>query len=200
MSRAGLLLVISGPGGVGKDTVIGKLLELDPDIRYSVSFTTRARRDYEVDGVHYSFVSKSEFEELIGRGELLEWTRLEANGYLYGTSRSRVEEIQRSGKDVVLKIEVHGAEAIRRQRPDGVFIFIQPPSMEELVKRRLARGSEDAAEMALRQRQAAWEMSHAQYYDHVVVNEDADVAARDILEIVMAERARRPRRGVRGAD
>ena len=191
MTRPGILLVISGPGGVGKDTVIEKLIKLDPAIRYSVSFTTRPRRDYEVDGVHYSFVSKPKFEELIGRGELLEWTRLQANGYLYGTSRSRVEKIQRAGCDVVLKIEVHGAEAIRQQRPDGVFIFIQPPSMEELVKRRLARGSEDPAEMALRQKQAAWEMSHAQYYDYVVVNEDADVAARDILEIVKAERARR---------
>jgi guanylate kinase len=200
MTPHGLLLVISGPGGVGKDTVIGKLVELDPKIRYSVSFTTRPRREYEVDGVHYGFVSKPKFEELIGRGELLEWTRLEANGFLYGTSRSRVEEIQRSGMDVVLKIEVHGAEAIRQQRPDGIFIFISPPSMEELVKRRMARGSEDVKEMALRQKQAAWEMSHAQYYDYVVMNEDADVAARDILEIVRAERARRLKEAVPGAD
>ena len=191
MTQPGLLLVISGPGGVGKDTVIERLLELDPNIKYSVSFTTRPKRDYEVDGVHYSFVSKPKFEELIGRGELLEWTKLEANGYLYGTSRSRVEKIQRSGKDVVLKIEVHGAESIRQQRPDGVFIFIQPPSMEELIRRRHERGSEDAGEMKRRQKQAAWEMSHAQYYDYVVVNENADVAARDILEIVRAERARR---------
>jgi len=191
MSRPGLLVVISGPGGVGKDTVIEKLCRLDPSIRYSVSFTTRPRRDYEVDGVHYSFVTKPKFEELIGRGELLEWTRLEANGYLYGTSRSRVEKLQRQGYDVVLKIEVHGAEAVRQQRPDGVFIFIQPPSMEELVRRRMARGSEDPQEMALRQKQAQWEMSHAQYYDYVVVNEDADNAARDVLEIIRAERARR---------
>jgi guanylate kinase len=191
LSRPGLLVVISGPGGVGKDTVIEKLCRLDPSIRYSVSFTTRPRRDYEVDGVHYSFVTKPKFEELIGRGELLEWTRLEANGYLYGTSRSRVEKLQRQGHDVVLKIEVHGAEAVRQQRPDGIFIFIQPPSMEELVRRRLARGSEDPEEMALRQKQAQWEMSHAQYYDYVVVNEDADNAARDVLEILRAERARR---------
>ena len=201
MSASGLLVVISGPGGVGKDTVIEKMLEIDPNVRYSVSFTTRPRRDYEVDGVHYSFVSKPKFEELIGRGELLEWTRLEANGYLYGTSRSRVEKLQRAGHDVILKVEVHGAEAVRQQRPDGIFIFIQPPSMEELVRRRLTRGTEDAEEMALRQKQAAWEMSHAQYYDYVVVNEDADVAARDVLEIVRAERARRGKDGVpAGAD
>ena len=200
MSRSGLLLVISGPGGVGKDTVIGKLCRLDSQVRYSVSFTTRPRRDYEEDGVHYSFVNKPKFEELIGRGELLEWTRLQANGYLYGTSRSRVEKLQRAGFDVVLKIEVHGAEAVRQQRPDGIFIFIQPPSMEELVRRRVERGSEDPEEMERRQKQAAWEMSHAQYYDYVVVNEDADVAARDILEIIRAERARRQAEAGDGAD
>jgi guanylate kinase len=191
VSKPGLLLVISGPGGVGKDTVIDRLIDLDPKIRYSVSFTTRPKRDYEIDGVHYSFVSKPKFEELIGRGELMEWTRLQANGHLYGTSRSRVEKLQRSGKDVVLKIEVHGAEAIRQQHPDGIFIFLQPPSMEELIRRRHERGSEAAEEMKRRQKQAAWEMSHAQYYDYVVVNEDADRAARDILEIVKAKRARR---------
>jgi guanylate kinase len=190
MNRRGLLLVISGPGGVGKDTVIGQLAKLDSKIRYSVSFTTRPRRDYEVDGVHYSFVDESRFEELIKGGELLEWTRMEANGYLYGTSRSRVEELEQAGYDVVLKIEVHGAQAIRRQRPDGILIFLQPPSMEELFRRRKARGSENPEEMALRQKQAAWEMSHAQDYDYVVVNEDAKVAARDVLEIVRAERAR----------
>jgi len=191
VSRPGLLLVITGPGGVGKDTVIDRLIELDPNIRYSVSFTTRPKRDYEIDGVHYSFVSKPKFEELIGRGELMEWTRLQANGHLYGTSRSRVEKLQRSGKDVVLKIEVHGGEAIRQQRPDAILIFLQPPSMEELIRRRHERGSEDEEEMRRRQKQAAWEMSHAQYYDYVVVNQDADRAARDILEIVKAERARR---------
>lgn len=190
-----MLLVISGPGGVGKDTVIEKLIEADHGIRYSVSFTTRPRREYEVDGTHYSFVTKPRFEELIGRGELLEWTRLQANGFLYGTSRSRVEKIQSAGYDVVLKIEVHGADAIRRQRPDGVFIFIQPPSMEELIRRRHERGTEDEEEMRLRQKQAAWEMSHAEYYDYVVVNEDADVAAADVLEIVRAERKRRKEAG-----
>lgn len=199
MRAPGLLLVISGPGGVGKDTVIDKLLELDANVRYSVSFTTRPRRDYEVDGKHYSFVTKPRFEELIGRGELLEWTRLQANGFLYGTSRTRVEKIQRQGFDVVLKIEVHGAEAIRQQRPDGIFIFIQPPSMEELIRRRHERGTEDEEEMRLRQKLATWEMSHAQYYDYVVVNENADVAAADVLEIVRAERLRRAHRGAGNA-
>lgn len=199
MSGAGLLLVISGPGGVGKDSVIERLLELDANVRYSVSFTTRPRRDYEEDGTHYSFVTKQRFEELIVQGELLEWTRLQANGFLYGTSRSRVEKIQRMGYDVVLKIEVHGAEAIRQQRPDGIFVFIAPPSMEELIRRRHERGTEDAEEMQRRQKLAAWEMSHAQYYDYVVVNENVDVAASDVHEIVRGERLRRLQGGVEHA-
>jgi guanylate kinase len=186
-----VLLVISGPGGVGKDTVIGKLTQLDAKVRSSVSYTTRPRRDYEQDGVHYSFVDEDEFQRLVDQGRLLEWNRLAANGCLYGTSRDRVDELQRQGYDVILKIEVHGAEAIRKQRPEGIFIFIQPPSMEELERRRENRASEDPAEMEKRQKQAAWEMSHAQYYDYVVVNEDADVAAQDLLEIIHAERARR---------
>jgi guanylate kinase len=185
----GLLVVISGPSGVGKDTIIERLLKMDADLRYSVSFTTRPKRDYEVDGVHYSFVSKPKFEELITRGEFLEWA--EYNGYYYGTSRTRVEEVQREGLDVILKIEVRGAEQVREQRPDGVFIFIAPPSMEELLHRREERGSDSEADLAERQRVAEWEMSHAQYYDYVVTNEDAQVAANDVMEIIGMERKRR---------
>jgi guanylate kinase len=189
----GLLIVISGPSGVGKDTIIERLLKMDASLRYSVSFTTRPKRDYEIDGVHYSFVTKPKFEELIGRGELLEWA--EYNGYYYGTSRTRVEKLQRQGLDVILKIEVRGAEQVREKRPDGVFIFIAPPSMEELLRRREVRGSDTAADIEERQRVGRWEMSHAQYYDYVVTNEDAQVAANDVMEIIRMERKRR-----RGAD
>jgi guanylate kinase len=174
---------------VGKDTVISKLLTWDPNLRYSISFTTRPRRDYEIDGVHYSFVSKPKFEELIGRGELLE--HAEVNGSLYGTSRTRVEKLQRQGLDVILKIDVRGAEQVREKRPDGVFIFIAPPSMEELMRRRAKRGSETEQEMLERQRLARWEMDHAQYYDYIVINQDAERAASDALAIIQQERARR---------
>ena len=189
----GLLIVISGPSGVGKDTIIERLLKMDPSLRYSISFTTRPKRDYEVDGVHYSFVTKPKFEELIGRGELLEWA--EYNGYYYGTSRTRVEKLQRQPLDVILKIEVRGAEQVREKRPDGVFIFIAPPSMEELLKRREERGSDSEKDIEERQRLARWEMSFAQYYDYVVTNEDAQVAADDLMEIIRMERKRR-----RGAE
>jgi guanylate kinase len=185
----GLLIVISGPSGVGKDTIIERLLKLDANLRYSTSFTTRPKRDYEVDGVHYSFVTKPKFEELIGRGELLEWA--EYNGYYYGTSRTRVEKLQRQALEVILKIEVRGAEQVREKRPDGVFIFIAPPSMEELLKRREERGSDTEKDIEERQRLARWEMSFAQYYDYVVTNEDAQVASNDVMEIIRMERKRR---------
>lgn len=185
----GLLIVISGPSGVGKDTIIERLLKMGGSLRYSVSFTTRPKRDYEVDGVHYSFVTKPKFEELIGRGEFLEWA--EYNGFYYGTSRTRVEKLQREGLDVILKIEVRGAEQVRAKRPDGVFVFIAPPSMEELLKRREERGSDTEKVIAERQRVARWEMSHAQYYDYVVINEDAQVAADDVMEIIRMEGKRR---------
>jgi guanylate kinase len=190
----GLLVVISGPSAVGKDTIIERLLKLDANLRYSVSFTTRPKRDYEVDGVHYSFVTKPNFEELVGRGEFLEWA--EYNGYYYGTSRTRVEKLQRQGLDVVLKIEVRGAEQVREKRPDGVFIFIAPPSMEELLKRREERGSDNQKDIEERQRLAQWEMSFAQYYDYVVTNEDAQVASNDVMEIIRMERKRRQGAGL----
>jgi guanylate kinase len=193
----GLLIVISGPSGVGKDTIIERLLKMDANLRYSVSYTTRPRRDYEVDGVHYSFVTKPKFEELIGRGEFLEWA--DYNGYYYGTSRTRVEKLQRQGLDVILKIEVRGAEQVRAKRPDGVFVFIAPPSMEELLKRREERGSDTEKVVEERQRVARWEMSHAQYYDYVVINEDAQVAADDVMEIIRMER-KRPRDAAPGSD
>jgi guanylate kinase len=189
----GLLVVISGPSAVGKDTIIERLLKTDDNLRYSVSFTTRPKRDYEIDDVHYSFATKPKFEELIGRGELLEWANY--NGYLYGTSRTRVEKLQEQGFDVILKIEVRGAEQVRGKRPDGVFIFIAPPSMEELLKRREERGTDSTTDIEERQRVARWEMSFAQYYDYVVTNDDAQVAAADVMEIIRMERKRR-----RGAD
>jgi len=185
----GLLLVISGPGAVGKDTVNARLKDLDSNIRSSVSFTTRPRREYELDDVHYTFVSVPRFQELIGRGELLEHAVV--NGNYYGTSKTRVEKLQGAGYDVILTIEVRGAGQVREKRPDGVFIFISPPSMDDLMVRRHQRGSESEDVMEQRQRLAAWEMSHAEFYDHIVVNDDVDRAAREILGLVQRERSLR---------
>lgn len=187
--KPGLVVVISGPGGVGKDTLIDKLLERDPGLRYSVSYTTRPRRDYEVDGEHYSFVDEPTFRRLIAEGELLEHATI--NGYLYGTSGRRLDEARADGHDVILKIDVHGAEQMRRRRPDALYIFIAPPSMEELVRRRIERGAETAREIRARQRLAEAEMGFADRYDHVVVNDDAEGAVAEIERILEGKRKER---------
>jgi guanylate kinase len=184
-----LLVVISGPGGVGKDTLIEMLLERDPRLTYSVSYTTRLRRDYEVDGEHYCFVDETGFWRLEAAGELLEHARV--NGYLYGTSTSRVAEALARGRDVILKIEVQGAEQVRSRRPDAVSVFISPPSMDELLRRRARRGAESADVMEARQRLAEVEMGFAPHYDHVVVNDDAERAVGEILAILEHERGKR---------
>lgn len=195
-AASGLLLVISGPGGVGKDTVIERLKELDPNLRSSVSFTTRPRREYEVDDVHYTFVTIPRFQELIGRNELLEHAVV--NGHYYGTSKTRVEKLQQAGHDVILKIEVRGANQVREKRPDGIFIFLTPPSMEDLMVRRHKRGAESEEVMEQRQRLAEWEMSHAEFYDHIVVNDEVDRVSHEVLEVVRRERGlRRSESGAR---
>jgi guanylate kinase len=182
----GLVVVVSGPGGVGKDTLIEKLLARDARLRYSVSYTTRPRREYEVDGEHYSFVDRSSFRRLIAEDELLEHATI--NGHLYGTSGPRLDEARADGHDVIVKIDVHGAEQMRRKRPDAIYIFIRPPSMEELLRRRIERGTETAREIEARQRLAEVEMGFADRYDHVVVNDDAERAVTEIERILELQR------------
>ena len=185
----GLIVVISGPGGVGKDTLIERLLARDPRLRYSVSYTTRPRRDYEVDGEHYSFVDRPGFEALLEQGQLLEHATI--NGHLYGTSGQRLDEARADGHDVIVKIDVHGAEQMRERRPDAIYVFIAPPSMEELLRRRIERGVESGREIRARQRLAEVEMGFADRYDHVIVNDDADRAVDRIERILEQARRRR---------
>lgn len=184
----GMLIVISGPGGVGKDTLIEMLRARDPRLCYVVSYTTRPRRGYEVDGEHYRFVDEDEFRRLAAGGELLEHARV--SGYLYGTSARRVEEALAEDKDPILKIEVQGAEQVRQRRPDAVLIFIRPPSMDELLRRRQSRASEPREVIEARQRLAEVEMGYASRYDHLVVNDDADRAVAEIQAILDRERRR----------
>lgn len=183
----GLLFVVSGPSGVGKDELLTRLLQRDTRLRYSVSYTTRPRRDYEINGVHYNFVDREVFDRMVRAGAFIEWA--EYSGNLYGTSQEFVERTQREGLDVVLKIEVQGAEKVRRQRPDGILIFVAPPSLEELERRRRERGDGDGVEE--RQRIAVEEMARAATYDYVVVNDDLDGAVKELQRIVRAERSRR---------
>jgi guanylate kinase len=184
--RHGLLIVISGPSGVGKDTLIKRLLELDRNLRYSVSCTTRSPRPNEVDGVDYTFVSRERFQKLIDEGAFLEWANY--NGNLYGTLTERVERARAAGHDIVLKIEVLGAEQVRERAPDGIFIFVVPPSVDELVRRQVKRNTETSSDMTARREIATKEMEYSKRYDHVVVNDELERAVAQIVAIIQTAR------------
>lgn len=187
--KRGLLVVISGPSGVGKDTLIERLRERDPSLRYSVSYTTRKPRQGEVEGVSYFFVSRQRFEELIKQGFLLEYATY--NGHYYGTPAAAVEEARAAGHDILLKIEVQGAAQVRKCAPDGVFIFIAPPSTGELVRRQERReGGVPNDDMAERLKIAETEMKHSSEYDHVVINDELERAVGEVLEIIQRARER----------
>ncbi|HYR49087.1 MAG TPA: guanylate kinase [Candidatus Eisenbacteria bacterium] len=180
--KRGLMIVISGPSGVGKDTLIKRLLELDRNLRYSVSCTTRPPRPGEVDGVDYTFVSRERFQQLIDEGAFLEYA--EYNGNLYGTLAERVERARANGHDIVLKIEVQGAEQLRKRVPDAIFIFVVPPSVDELVRRQVKRNTETTKDMTARRQIATKEMEYSSRYDHVVVNDELERAVAQVLAII----------------
>ncbi len=180
--RRGLLIVISGPSGVGKDTLIRRLLELDRNVQYSISGTTRRPRPDEKPDQNYTFLTREQFQDLVRKGAFLEHATY--NGHLYGTFRDRVEKIRASGRDVLLKIDVQGAEQVRRLVPDGIFIFVVAPSEQELERRQERRGSETREDLESRRRIAVKEMEYASHYQHVVTNDDVDRAVAEILEII----------------
>ena len=186
--RKGLLIVISGPSAVGKDTILRRLLEMDPKLRYSVSATTRPPRPGEVDGANYTFVTREQFQQLIGEGAFLEHAQYAGN--LYGTLRDRVAQTREAGYDIVLKIDVQGAAQVRSNVPDGIFIFIVPPSMAELEHRQTVRNSETMEDRAARRKIAEQEMAYSKHFDHIVVNDDVDRAAHEITTIIREARER----------
>ncbi len=188
-NRRGLVFVLSGPSGVGKDAVIDKLVEADPNLERSVSYTTRRPRPGEQDGEDYSFVSREEFERLIDQGEFLEHASYDGN--LYGTSARRVEQLRDAGHDVILKIDVKGAEQVRKRLDAATFIFLEPPTMEELVRRSALRRTESAEDRSARQMIAEKEMTYASHYDRVVVNDDLDRAVAEVLDIIHGVRSRK---------
>lgn len=187
-TKQGLLVVISGPSGVGKDTLIKSLLHLDHNLVYSVSGTTRQPRPREVPDQNYTFLTRDQFEDLVNKGAFLEHATY--NGNLYGTFRDRVERARNEGRDIVLKIEVQGAEQVREKMPEGVFIFLAPPSVDELVRRQIKRGTESVDDMEARRKIAEIEMQFASKYDHVVVNDDIERAAQEVLAIIDDARRR----------
>ena len=177
----GKLIVISGASGVGKGTVLGIMMKKRKDLKFSVSATTRAPRPSETDGVHYYFVTKEQFEEMIASGQMLEYSAHAAN--YYGTPRAQAEEKMENGS-VLLDIEPNGAGQVKKAAPDAVLVFIMPPSMEELERRLRGRGDTPEDQIAMRMERAVWEMEQRHWYDHVVVNDDAERCADEILKII----------------
>lgn len=188
MNNRGMLIILSGPSGSGKGTIVRQLLKQRDDTVLSVSVTTRAPRTGEREGVHYYFKTKQEFERLIENGELLEYA--EYNGDYYGTPVKPVEKCVREGKNVILEIEVQGAEKVMDKREDIVSIFITAPSLTELERRLRRRGSETDASIEQRLKIARWELTRAFRYDYVVLNDEVPLAVERIQAIISAESMR----------
>jgi guanylate kinase len=187
----GMLIVVSSPSGGGKGTLIDRVLKVVEGVRYSVSYTTRAPRGAEQNGREYFFVSTAEFEEMIRRYEFLEWANV--YGHLYGTQRDQVERERAAGADIILEIDVQGAESIRQRVADPVTVFILPPSFELLQERLVARKTDSPAELEKRLRGAPAEVEQYKYFDYVILNDDINRASAQLASIIYAERARRCR-------
>ena len=179
--KKGKLIVISGASGVGKGTVLGIMMEKRKDLSFSVSATTRPPRPGEIDGVHYYFISREKFENMIAAGEFLEYDAHAAN--YYGTPRAQAEEKQTHGP-VLLDIEPKGAKQVKEKAPDAVLIFIMPPSVQELERRLRGRGDTSEEQIQMRMERATWEMEQRVWYDYVVVNDDPERCAQEILKII----------------
>jgi guanylate kinase len=197
-TNGAMLVIISGPSGVGKDTIIDALRERphDPDYHYVVTCTTRGRRRGEVDGVDYHFLDRERFAALRAAGEFLEASEVHENWY--GTPRGQVREALQAGRDVILKIDVQGARIVKSKVPGALLIFIVPPSLEDLFQRLRSRATETADELEVRQRNAAIELARQEDYDYVVTNETGQVerTAERIDEIIAEEHRAHPHRRV----
>lgn len=181
-NKNGVLVLFSGPSGVGKDTVLDVVLNKDKTIQRSISLTTRNIRENEVDGRDYYFVTVDNFKEMLSNGEVLEYAQYGQN--FYGTPKAPVDKWLNEGKIVILKIEVQGAQQIKNLYPDAVGIFILPPSMDELENRLRSRGTEDEEDIQKRLEIAKNEVAQSVNYDYTVINDDLDCASNDVLEIL----------------
>ncbi len=186
--KKGKTFIICGPSGVGKGTLIAKLLEFDPTIYFSVSATTREPRPGELDGVHYHFLTRERFQQMLDEDAFLEYD--EHFDTLYGTPKRFVDEAMAQGRDALLDIDVNGSAQVKAKRPDAVRIFIAPPSMEELKRRLVSRGTEDEETIRSRLARAGTEMSMAGEFDYLVVNSKVDDATAELKAIIIAEHCR----------
>lgn len=190
MNSNSLLIVISGPSGVGKDTVINAIKKLNNSVYHTITTTTRPMRNGETDGIDYHFIAQDEFKLMIEREEFLEWA--EVYGNLYGTPKDQIRHALASGHDVIAKVDVQGALSIKKLVPDALFIWISAPSIEQLDERLKGRNSDSKQDMALRIETAHKEMKLVHHFDYEVINEDgrSDHAASEILDIITTEKNR----------
>ena len=188
------MVVISGPSGVGKSSFVHQLLDAGLNLEYSVSATTRPRRPHETDGRDYLFLTREEFRRRVDAGEFVEWA--EVHGEQYGTLKSEIERRLAEGRNVLLDIDVQGGTAVRKVYPDGVFIFVLPPSMASLEERLRGRGTDPDERIRLRLENARREIELGKAYDYAVVNDDLDLALNRVVAIITAEECRVRRRQV----
>lgn len=196
-SSSPLLIVISGPSGVGKDAVLSEMKKRSLPFYYVVTVTTRPKRRGEKDGADYHFVSESEFRQMVDRGELIEWAKVYGN--YYGVPRRELREGLGQGKDVILKIDVQGAATIKQILPEAVFIFLLPPSIEELASRLMQRRGLSDSELSLRLSKAQEEMDKLSLFDYVIVSQKdrLDIVVSEIVSIITAEKCRTKQRKLR---
>jgi guanylate kinase len=188
MKRKGILFIISAPSGAGKTTLCKEVIDIFPDLRHSVSYTTRHPRSGEVGGRDYFFVPMEEFERMVAAGEFAEWA--EVHGNLYGTALRTLDEARKQGIDLILDIDCQGARQLRARHEGGVFIFILPPSYTELRRRLDTRNSDSAEAIARRIECAASEIKESRWYDYIIVNDLFNRALEDLKSVILAERCR----------
>lgn len=178
-----MIIVIAGPAGVGKGSLVSRLLQANPDLKLSVSATTRAPRPGEVDGVHYEFVTSETFDNLVKNDQMLEWAWVHKR-HRYGTSRQQVAKLNEEGFDVILEIDIAGAKQIRNTAPEALQIFISPPSWEELETRLRKRATESESEISIRLETARHEMQAKNDFDVEIVNDDLDKTTQEVLDLL----------------
>jgi guanylate kinase len=191
MKKEGLLYIVSAPSGAGKTSLCKEVIDILPNLRHSVSYTTRSARPGEVDGVDYFFVSMEEFGRMVEAGEFAEWAQVHGN--MYGTAIKTLEDYRSNGIDVILDIDCQGARTLKERYRGGVYIFILPPDFQELRRRLNYRNSETAETIECRLRTATEEIRQSRWYDYIIVNEVFANAAEELKSVLMAERCRTER-------
>lgn len=186
IQNRGVALIVSGPSGVGKGTLISMLMKEFENIRFSISYTTRRPREGEIHGVHYFFVSKEEFKKMIEQDKFAEWAQVHGN--FYGTPKVEIEQKLKQGLDVIFDIDVQGAKQLKKNLADGEFVFIMPPSMDELKKRLLKRSSDPILDIEIRLKNAEKEIKDASFFDYVIVNDDLDLAYENLRCIYLSSK------------